>query len=68
MQIMTTYQTIQQNYKHKYQEQMERQFRIIKPDATPEEIRSVVNADRSQDFKVRISTLYNTRCSRMVRI
>ncbi|KIM58927.1 hypothetical protein SCLCIDRAFT_90282, partial [Scleroderma citrinum Foug A] len=37
------YQQVEQQYRQKYKQRMERQFRIVKPDATPDEIRAVVN-------------------------
>lgn len=37
------YQRVEQQYRQKYKQRMERQFKIVKPDATPEEIRAVVN-------------------------
>ncbi|KAG9318804.1 t-SNARE [Chiua virens] len=37
------YQQVEQQYRQKYKQRMERQFKIVKPDASPEEIRAVVN-------------------------
>ncbi|KAF6765102.1 syntaxin [Ephemerocybe angulata] len=39
------YQSVEQQYRVKYKQRMERQFKIVKPDATPDEIRAVVNDD-----------------------
>ncbi|KAF9227517.1 t-SNARE [Gyrodon lividus] len=39
------YQQVEQQYRQKYKQRMERQFKIVKPDATQEEIRAVVNDD-----------------------
>ncbi|KAH7923522.1 t-SNARE [Leucogyrophana mollusca] len=39
------YQTVEQQYRQKYKQRMERQFKIVKPDATPEEVRAAVNDD-----------------------
>ncbi|KAJ2912299.1 hypothetical protein MD484_g8102, partial [Candolleomyces efflorescens] len=39
------YQSVEQQYRTKYKQRMERQFKIVKPDATPDEIRAVVNDD-----------------------
>ncbi|KAI9570495.1 t-SNARE [Boletus coccyginus] len=39
------YQQVEQQYRQKYKQRMERQFKIVKPDATPEEVRAVVNDD-----------------------
>ncbi|KAG6896347.1 hypothetical protein C0992_008843 [Termitomyces sp. T32_za158] len=40
------YQTVEQQYRTKYKQRMERQFKIVKPDATPEEIKAVVNDEQ----------------------
>jgi syntaxin 1B/2/3 len=40
------YQTVEQQYRQKYKQRMERQFKIVKPDATPEEVRAVVNDEQ----------------------
>ncbi|KIK99297.1 hypothetical protein PAXRUDRAFT_553032 [Paxillus rubicundulus Ve08.2h10] len=37
------YQQVEQQYRQKYKQRMERQFKIVKPDATPEEVQAVVN-------------------------
>jgi len=37
------YQTVEQQYRSRYKQRMERQFKIVKPDASPEEVRAVVN-------------------------
>jgi len=41
------YQTVEQQYRTKYKQRMERQFKIVKPDASPEEVRAVVNDEQS---------------------
>ncbi|KAH7914978.1 t-SNARE [Hygrophoropsis aurantiaca] len=45
VEAIQNYQTVEQQYRQKYKQRMERQFKIVKPDATPEEIRAVVNDD-----------------------
>jgi len=40
------YQTVEQQYRTKYKQRMERQFKIVKPDATPEEVRAVINDEQ----------------------
>ena len=40
------YQQIEQQSRTKYKQRMERQFKIVKPDATPEEVRAVVNDEQ----------------------
>ncbi|KAF8319422.1 t-SNARE [Clavulina sp. PMI_390] len=39
------YQDVERQFRQKYKQRMERQFRIVKPDATPEEVKAVVNDD-----------------------
>ncbi|TFK42689.1 t-SNARE [Crucibulum laeve] len=43
VEAIQNYQTVEQQYRTKYKQRMERQFKIVKPDATPEEVRAVVN-------------------------
>jgi len=43
VEAIQNYQTVEQQYRAKYKQRMERQFKIVKPDATPEEVKSVVN-------------------------
>ncbi|KII88644.1 hypothetical protein PLICRDRAFT_54476 [Plicaturopsis crispa FD-325 SS-3] len=40
------YQTVEQQYRQRYKQRLERQFKIVKPDATPEEVKAVVNDDQ----------------------
>jgi len=40
------YQQVEQQYRTKYKQRMERQFKIVKPDASPEEVRAVVNDEQ----------------------
>jgi len=40
------YQTVEQQYRTKYKQRMERQFKIVKPDATAEEVKAVVNDEQ----------------------
>ncbi|KAF8522210.1 t-SNARE [Hysterangium stoloniferum] len=42
------YQRVEQDYRAKYKQRMERQIKIVKPDATPEEIKAVVDEDEGQ--------------------
>jgi syntaxin 1B/2/3 len=37
-----SYQQVEQQFRQRYKQRMERQFKIVKPDATPDEIRAVV--------------------------
>jgi syntaxin 1B/2/3 len=46
VEAIQNYQNVEQQYRTKYKQRMERQFKIVKPDATPEEIRAVVNDEQ----------------------
>jgi syntaxin 1B/2/3 len=45
VEAIQNYQTVEQQYRQKYRQRLERQYKIVKPDATPEEIRAVVEDD-----------------------
>jgi len=47
MEAIQNYQQVEQQYRAKYKQRVERQFKIVKPDATPEEVAAVVNDDSS---------------------
>lgn len=40
---LQNYQTVERDYRAKYKQRIERQFKIVKPDATPQQIDAVVN-------------------------
>ncbi|PWN51329.1 t-SNARE [Violaceomyces palustris] len=40
------YQQVEQAYRQKYRQRAERQFRIVKPDATPQEIKAALDDDQ----------------------
>lgn len=46
VEAIQSYQAAEQQYRTKYKQRMERQFKIVKPDATPEEVKAVVNDDQ----------------------
>ncbi|KAH9997239.1 t-SNARE [Russula vinacea] len=46
VEAIQNYQQVEQQYRQKYKQRMERQFKIVKPDATPEEVRAVVDDDQ----------------------
>ncbi|KAI0082747.1 t-SNARE [Panus rudis PR-1116 ss-1] len=46
IEAIQSYQTVEQQYRTKYKQRLERQFKIVKPDATPEEVKAVVNDDQ----------------------
>jgi len=51
LELATEYQEVQTTYKNKYQEKIERQYKIAKPDATPEEIEDAIESgDSSKVF------------------
>lgn len=45
MEAIQNYQTVEQQYRQRYKQRLERQYKIVKPDASPEEIRAVVEDD-----------------------
>ncbi|KAG0149513.1 hypothetical protein CROQUDRAFT_320983 [Cronartium quercuum f. sp. fusiforme G11] len=45
MDTITKYQSVEQESRQKYKARMERQYRIVKPDATEDEIRQAVDSD-----------------------
>ena len=45
MDAIQNYQTVEQQHRQKYKQRIERQYKIVKPDATPEEVRAVVEDD-----------------------
>ncbi|KAI0065478.1 t-SNARE [Artomyces pyxidatus] len=46
VEAIQNYQQVEQQYRQKYKQRMERQYKIVKPDASPEEIRAVVDDDQ----------------------
>jgi len=59
VEAIQNYQGVEQQYRTKYKQRMERQFKIVKPDATPEEIRAVVND--TQGGQIFSQALLNSR-------
>jgi len=43
VETLQRYQNVEQQYRQKYRDRVERQFRIVKQDASPEEISAIVN-------------------------
>jgi len=43
VEALQNYQQVERDYRARYKQRVERQFRIVKPDATQEEVNSVVN-------------------------
>ncbi|KZT60452.1 t-SNARE [Calocera cornea HHB12733] len=50
IELIQNYQGVEQQFRSKYKQRMERQFRIVKPDATPEEVRAVVDNDQGEQI------------------
>ncbi|KAI0957404.1 hypothetical protein AcW1_005809 [Taiwanofungus camphoratus] len=46
VEAIQNYQSVEQQYRTKYKQRLERQFKIVKPDASPEEVKAVVNDDQ----------------------
>eukprot|EP00161_Ancyromonas_sigmoides_P008465 TRINITY_DN2119_c2_g1_i1.p1 TRINITY_DN2119_c2_g1~~TRINITY_DN2119_c2_g1_i1.p1 ORF type:complete len:323 (+),score=152.09 TRINITY_DN2119_c2_g1_i1:96-1064(+) len=51
---MSEYQEVQSSYKGKLKERVERQVRIVKPDATPQELEQAVRGDAGSVFRAEI--------------
>merc|ERR1712232_7380 len=47
--LMSEYQEMQTKYKNKYRERVQRQYTIMRPEATPEEVQEVLDGDMHQD-------------------
>jgi len=45
VEAIQNYQTVEQQFRQKYKQRLERQYKIVKPDATPDEIQAVVEED-----------------------
>lgn len=54
MDIMAEYQEVQSRYKNKFREKLERQFAIVNPDATKEEIAEAVESGDTELFAQKI--------------
>ncbi|TBU35805.1 t-SNARE [Dichomitus squalens] len=46
MEAIQNYQTVEQQYRQRYKQRLERQYKIVKPDASPEEVKAVVDDDQ----------------------
>jgi len=54
LELAQEYQEVQTSYKNKYQEKIERQYKIAKPDATQEEIEEAIESGDSKVFATQI--------------
>ncbi|KAI0807449.1 t-SNARE [Fomes fomentarius] len=43
VEVLQNYQQVERDYRQRYRQRVERQFKIVKPDATPDEVAAVVN-------------------------
>lgn len=60
MEVLQRYQEMERDYRARYRQRVERQFKIVKPDATPEEISAVVDDDDGQGGQVFAQALTST--------
>jgi len=54
LELMQEYQEVQTKYKNKYRERVERQYKIVKPEATQEEIDEALDSGNTQVFAEKI--------------
>ncbi|TFK29835.1 syntaxin [Coprinopsis marcescibilis] len=47
VEAIQAYQSVEQQYRTKYKQRLERQFKIVKPNASPDEVRAVVNNENN---------------------
>jgi len=52
VEALQNYQQVEQQYRSRYRQRVERQFKIVKPDATPEEVTAVVQNDQGAGGQV----------------
>jgi len=52
IEALQNYQQVEQQYRARYRQRVERQFKIVKPDATPEEVTAVVESDQGAGGQV----------------
>lgn len=65
VEAIQNYQQVEQQYRQRYKQRLERQYKIVNPNATPDEVRAVVNDENGgQIFSqaVRISNQYSIMC------
>jgi len=53
---------VEQQHRQKYKQRLERQYKIVKPDATPEEIRAVVEDDNGGQVFSQAVRIYPCSC------
>jgi len=52
VEALQNYQQVEQQYRSRYRQRVERQFKIVKPDATSEEVTAVVQSDQGAGGQV----------------
>ena len=62
---------MEQQHRQRYKQRLERQYKIVKPDATPEEVRAVVEDDNggqvfSQAVRISLRPYPCTRRDRLI--
>jgi len=67
VEAIQNYQTVEQQHRQKYKQRLERQYKIVKPDATPEEIRTVVEDDNGGQVFGQAVRIYPRSCPCMRR-
>ncbi|KAH9005215.1 t-SNARE [Lactarius hatsudake] len=60
IEALQNYQQVEQQYRTRYRQRVERQFKIVKPDATPEEVAAVVQSDQGAGGQVFAQALTST--------
>jgi len=60
IEALQNYQQVEQQYRTRYRQRVERQFKIVKPDATPEEVAAVVQGDEGAGGQVFSQALTST--------
>ncbi|TFK76553.1 t-SNARE [Pluteus cervinus] len=63
VEAIQNYQSVEQQFGTKYKQRMERQYKIVKPDATPEEIKAVINDDSGGQIFQQASRVSDSRAA-----
>ncbi|TFY81769.1 hypothetical protein EWM64_g2243 [Hericium alpestre] len=60
VEAVQNYQQVEQQYRRRYKERVERQFKIVKPDATQDEVNAVVNDETGAGGQIFSQALMST--------
>jgi len=60
IEALQNYQQVEQQYRTRYRQRVERQFKIVKPDATPDEVSAVVQSDQGTGGQIFAQALTST--------